>query len=114
MLIDVCFVSFSHIVFRAALRRLSVRALKHILHRIVWFYCSKSSVYQSGLGGCETEQSRRDDLEALGYMFIYFLRGGLPWQGVKGTTTPIDRYRRVAQCKQKTAIDQLCSGLPSQ
>ncbi|EAU36186.1 casein kinase I isoform gamma-1 [Aspergillus terreus NIH2624] len=57
------------------------------------------------------EQSRRDDLEALGHVFLYFLRGGLPWQGLKAATNK-QKYEKIGEKKQTTAIKDLCEGFP--
>ena len=55
------------------------------------------------------EQSRRDDLESLGYVLIYLIRGALPWQGMgKGDY----KERSILQCKMNISIEKLCSGLP--
>lgn len=57
------------------------------------------------------EQSRRDDLESLGYIWIYFLKGSLPWQGLKGNNDK-QRQDAIFQCKIQTTIHQLCLKLP--
>ncbi|KFB41324.1 hypothetical protein ZHAS_00008806 [Anopheles sinensis] len=56
-------------------------------------------------------QSRRDDMESLGYTLIYLLRGSLPWQGVRASSRP-QKYERIHEMKLSTPIEQLCHGLP--
>ena len=57
------------------------------------------------------EHSRRDDLEAAGYMLMYFLRGSLPWQGLQAKTKE-ERYKKILEKKVEISSKNLCEGFP--
>ncbi|THW65656.1 kinase-like protein, partial [Aureobasidium pullulans] len=59
------------------------------------------------------EQSRRDDMESLGYVMLYFCRGSLPWQGLKAATKK-QKYDRIMEKKMTTPTEVLCRGFPNE
>ena len=56
------------------------------------------------------EQSRRDDLEAIGYVLVYFLKGKLPWQGIPLKKNE-DRFKKIYDMKRKISSEELCKDL---
>jgi serine/threonine protein kinase len=58
-------------------------------------------------------QSRRDDIESIVYILIYFLKGELPWQGVKAKTKS-EKKEKIKNQKKFVAIGEMCFGLPPQ
>ena len=58
-------------------------------------------------------QSRRDDLESLGYLLLYLLLGRLPWQGHISHSKD-DKYYKIREIKKNTTAAELCQGLPPQ
>ena len=58
-------------------------------------------------------QGRRDDLESMLYILIYFLKGKLPWQDIK-VKEKEERNKLIFQIKSKTTIEALCQDIPQE
>ena len=59
------------------------------------------------------EHSRRDELESLGYIFIYFLKGKLPWQNIK-VKDKEEKFKKILQKKLEISSNELCLGIPKE
>ena len=59
------------------------------------------------------EQSRRDDLESLAYILIYFSKGNLPWRGIKSKNKK-EKYDKILTIKMNTNNTDLCADLPEE
>ena len=60
------------------------------------------------------ELSRRDDLESLGYVLLYLLRGTLPWQGLRTDADNTDKYQMIFDVKRKVDVNFICRDLPEE
>jgi len=91
------------------------RDMKTNVHkpRSLRFPCGTPRFMSRNTHMCE-QQSRRDDLESIGYVLVYFLRQGrLPWQGYKADTME-ELISKIWAKKSKTSLEKLCKGLPKQ
>lgn len=59
------------------------------------------------------EQSRRDDLEGVLYVLVYFVKGQLPWQSIKAHNRT-EKYKKIMELKMLTTSDSLFKGCPSE
>ena len=59
------------------------------------------------------EQARRDDIEALGYILVYFMRWNLSWQGLKAITMK-EKYEKIKEKKISTSLETLYQSFPDE
>lgn len=59
------------------------------------------------------EQSWWDDMESVGFVLVYFLKGKLPWQGLPAKSKNA-KYDKIKEKKVATKIDELAKGCPKE
>ena len=93
----------------------SSRTGKHIKYK----YINKiigSMLFNSINGAKGYEQSRKDDLESLGYMLLFLVLDYLPWFRIfiKKTINEYDKYKLITEMKSSITPEKLCNGLPEE
>ena len=83
----------------------------HIPFRQDYDFLTGTTPYASLNNHQGIEQSRRDDLESLVYIFIYFFCGSLPWQNAKTST---DKQRDMILRKKLDSLPKLLRALPDE
>ena len=58
-------------------------------------------------------QCRKDDLESLMYILIYFYKGKLPWQDVKSKKKE-EKHQKIKEEKLRTTVETLCKDMPKE
>lgn len=51
-------------------------------------------------------------MESLGYIFVYFLHGCLPWEAIKDEGTVQEKNEQIKKMKMHVSVEHLCKGLP--
>lgn len=59
------------------------------------------------------EQGRRDDIEGVIYVLLYFVKGSLPWQNMKANGKK-EKYEKIMDKKLTIPLDKLCADLPDE
>ena len=75
------------------------------LHQGMKCGLTRSVLFASNNSHTGCELGRWDNLESLAYVLIYFLCGGLPWEGLVNSNL-------IAQYKLESSTEDLCNGLP--
>ena len=99
--------------FNSAKRFRDQNTLEHNKYKISNKTKSENYIFASINVLRGVEPSRRDDLESLGYMLIYFLKGGLPWENMKAKNC-IENERKIYQIKKFYSLSELCVGIPEE
>lgn len=102
-----------------ATRFIESHSLRHVSQSTVPMQPRLVASPFSSLTACMGKSfSRRDDLESLGYVLVYFAKGSLPWSDRPDANPVLDRAQAaigaMVQKKKSTSIEELCRGLPPQ